>query len=57
MNSYVMRILLLIAAAPTVASAQTNAIASTGELPLLLCIGGGALAGGVLSLLKTRRRR
>jgi hypothetical protein len=57
MNSFVLRLLILVISAPMIAAAQTNAIASGGELPLLACIGGGALAGGILSLLKTRHQK
>jgi hypothetical protein len=51
-------IICLFSSLPLAASAQTNALANAGgELPLLGFISAGVIAGGVLSIMKTRHRK
>lgn len=52
-----LRLLTLFSFLSASAHAQMGSIASNGELPLLGFIGGGILAGGVLSLMKTRHQK
>ena len=58
MQSRALSLAFLFSLIPLTASAQTNALANAGgELPLLGIIGAGILAGGVLSIMKTRHQK
>jgi hypothetical protein len=52
------RLLAIVSLSLTSAHAQAASVASAnGELPLLGVIGAGVLAGGVLSLMRTRHQK
>jgi hypothetical protein len=51
-------LICMMASLPIAASAQTHALANAGgELPLLGFISAGVIAGGVLSIMKTRQQK
>lgn len=58
MNSYALRLVAVIAALSPLSFAQIGPVTTTAhELPLLGIVGAGIIAGGVLSMLKTRHQK
>jgi len=57
MRTIALRLTAIIATLSSLSVAQVGPVANTHDLPLLGIVAAGILAGGVLSLLKTRQRK
>jgi hypothetical protein len=57
MRTIALRLTTIIATLSSLSFTQVGPVVTTHDLPLLGIVGAGILAGGVLSLLKTRQRK
>lgn len=57
MRTITLRLTAIIATLSSLSFSQVEPVATTHDLPLLGIVGAGILAGGILSLLKTRQRK